>query len=75
MRNCIRITFEAAENGGMVAFASTPGDPVKATPSSMSGPLYIIPKVDPKTIGETVLLLFTASAIKPADMDVDDIDF
>ena len=75
MRNHIRITFEAAENGGMVAFASSPGDPVKAAPSSMVGPLYIIPKVDPKTIGETVLLMLAASAIKPADMDIEVIEF
>jgi len=68
----IRIRITAAENGGLVLYpmADTPPS-VKSGEIARLPPLYIVPKVDPKLLGETILALMATKAMVPEDMDID----
>ena len=72
----IRIRITAAENGGLVLYpigvAAAPRRDAEVTPPPQ---LYIVPKVDPKLLGETILALMATKAMVPEDMDIEGVDF
>lgn len=72
----IKLRITAAENGGIVMYPLSDHTPAsKANEIPRQPPLYIVPKVDPKSIGETVLAIMATRALTPESVDLDDIDF
>ena len=73
----IRLRITAAENGGVVIYPmqEVPAPPNKVGALRASPPLYIVPKVDPTMLGETILAIMAANCLVPEDVDVDDISF
>ena len=67
----IRIRITAAENGGLVLYPTADTPPVKSGEIARLPPPYIVPKVDPKLLGETILALMATKAMVPEDMDID----
>lgn len=72
----IRIGLETAENGGMILYP-IPEAPPAARAGEIRGhpPIYIVTKVDAKSIGETLLVIMASASLNPTDVEIDDIDF
>lgn len=71
----LRLNIEPAENGGLVIVQMPQPTVAKAAGEQAMYPMYICPKLDPKSIGEVVLSIMAASSLKADPMDIDDIDF
>lgn len=77
MAKDLRLRITTAENGGMVMYpmADAPIPAARAGEVRVQPPLYIVPKVDAKAIGETVLTIMATKAMQAQDMDIEDIEF
>ena len=72
----IRLRITAAENGGVVIYPIPEAPaPNKVGALWAAPPLYIVPKVDPTMLGETILSIMATMSLVPEDVDVDDISF